>query len=98
MDIENSELTIRAIIEDESGMRSIFDEIESLKVLILGEKMNLRGEKIIPNVNSYENFRDRFYYQFYDFYNTTFFLEEVFRVVKGLVKKKLKALCNKDDA
>lgn len=57
MDIENSEPIIKAIIEDESGIRSIFDEIESLKVLILGEKMNLRGEKIIPNVNSYENFR-----------------------------------------
>lgn len=63
MDIENSEPIIRAILEDESGMRNIFDEMDSLKSLILTEKSNImKSEKIAANPNSFENFRDRYYY------------------------------------
>lgn len=57
----------------------------------MSEKTNLRGDKLQLNANSYENFRQRFYYEFYDFYDTTFFLEETFRVIKSLIKKKLKS-------
>ena len=50
----------------------------------------MRNDKKVLNPNSYENFKERFYQEFYDFYNTTAFLEDIFKIVKMLVKKRLK--------
>ena len=97
MDIENSESIIRAILEDETGMRTLFEEQDSLRSLILSEKPIIGKQKVGLNQNSFENFRDRYYYEFYDFFNTTAFLEEIYKIIRGLVKKKLKQFI-KDEA
>ena len=53
-------------------------------------------KKVQVNPNSYEHFKERYYQQFYDFYDVTIMLEEIFRIVKGLVKKKLKKLSREE--
>ena len=75
---------IRLILEDETPLRTIFDKHDSLKTLIVNEKMNnllaptkyeKSDKKMILNPNSFEHFRDRFYQEFYDFYDMTILLE-----------------------
>ena len=67
-------------------------------MLIMTEKMNIqKSDKIATNPNSYENFRDRYYYEFYDFFNTTAFLEEIYRIIKSLIRKKLKQYVKDDE-
>ena len=50
----------------------------------------MKNDKKVQNVNSYENFRERYYQEFYDFYSTSACLDEIFKIVKLLVKKRLK--------
>ena len=91
LDIENMQPVVILILEDQSHLRSAFEKIQSLKVLVLSEKATImKNDKKVPNVNSFQNFKERYYQEFYDFYNTTAFLEEVFKIVKSLVKKRLK--------
>jgi adenosine deaminase len=50
----------------------------------------------VSSPNSFEHFRERYYQEFYDFYDMTIFLEEVYKVAKVLIRKKLKKL-SKDE-
>ena len=91
LDVENMSPVIRAILEDEAPLRSSFEKLEPLRALVLSEKAALmKGEKKMANPNSYENFRERFYHEFYDFYSTTAFLEEIFKIIRTLIRKRLR--------
>ena len=54
LNIENMQPVVLAILEDQAPLRSIFDKIQSLKVLILSEKQALmKNDKKNINPNAY---------------------------------------------
>jgi hypothetical protein len=53
LDIDNVRPFVTIVLEDEAPLRSAFEKIEPLRVLVLSEKAALRGEKKLANPNSY---------------------------------------------
>lgn len=97
LDVENMSPVVRAILEEEAPLRAAFEKLEPLRALILSEKAALmKSEKRVANPNSYENFRERFYHEFYDFYSTTAFLDEIFKIIRALIRKRLSRASRND--
>ena len=53
LNVENLRIFVGSVLEDEGPLRSAFEKLEPLKVLILSEKTAIRGEKKLVNPNSF---------------------------------------------
>lgn len=93
LNLENMGEVVFTLFEDETPIRSIFEKIGVIKDLVLDERAAVRWQlekKTTSHANSYENFRERYYSDFYDFYSSVKLLYHVFKSIRGLIRKYLK--------
>lgn len=88
LDIENVRPVVELLLEDETKLRSIYEKLDSLKLLLLSEKAAMKWmEKRTSHPNSFEHLRERYYMDFYDFYDSTGLISDIYNNVKHLIRK-----------